>query len=60
MQNIERMKQLARSDDGLNAFINTIVRKAYPSKSGSNMVGVQQGIQPDDPAFGRVAAEPGR
>ena len=32
MQNIERMKQLARSGNGLNAFINTTVRKAYARK----------------------------
>lgn len=32
MQNIERMKQLARNGDGLNAFINTTVRKAYARK----------------------------
>jgi hypothetical protein len=30
--NIERMKQLAKSGDGLNAFINTNVRKAYARK----------------------------
>jgi len=29
---IERMKQLARNGDGLNAFINTTVRKAYERK----------------------------
>ncbi len=30
--NIERMKQLAKGGDGLNAFINTTVRKAYARK----------------------------
>jgi hypothetical protein len=30
--NIERMKQLARAGDGLNAFINTHVPKAYARK----------------------------
>ena len=31
-QNIEHMKQLAISGQGLNAFINTTVRKAYARK----------------------------
>jgi hypothetical protein len=30
--NIERMKALARSGDGLNAYINTNVRKMYARK----------------------------
>ncbi len=30
--NIERMKTLARSGDGLNAYINTNVRKMYARK----------------------------
>lgn len=30
--NIEHMKQLARSGQGLNSFINTTVRKAYARK----------------------------
>ncbi|MDO9557186.1 MAG: hypothetical protein Q7J82_06355 [Coriobacteriia bacterium] len=30
--NIERMKQLARSGDGLNSFIMSNVRKKYESK----------------------------
>lgn len=30
--NIEHMKQLARNGQGLNSFINTIVRKAYARK----------------------------
>ena len=30
--NIEEMKQLARRGQGLNAFINTTVRKAYARK----------------------------
>ncbi len=30
--NIERMKQLARSGQGLNSFINTNARKAYARK----------------------------
>jgi hypothetical protein len=30
--NVEHMKQLARSGDGLNAFINKTVRKQYASK----------------------------
>ncbi len=31
-QNIEKMKQLARTGEGLNAFINTQVRKSYARK----------------------------
>ncbi|MBN2414063.1 hypothetical protein JXQ31_20480 [candidate division KSB1 bacterium] len=31
-QNIEHMKQLARSGRGLNSFINRSVRKAYARK----------------------------
>jgi len=31
--NIERMKALARSGDGLNAYINTYVRNRYASKT---------------------------
>ena len=31
-RNIERMRQLARNGDGLNAFINKAVRKAYARK----------------------------
>jgi hypothetical protein len=31
-QNIEHMKQLAIQGQGLNAFINTTVRKAYARK----------------------------
>ena len=30
--NIEQMKHLARNGQGLNAFINTTVRKAYARK----------------------------
>lgn len=30
--NIENMKQLARTGQGLNSFINTTVRKAYARK----------------------------
>lgn len=33
-QNIERMKHLAKSGDGLNAFIVKYVRKAYAQKVG--------------------------
>ncbi len=32
LDNIEKMKQLARAGDGLNAFINRRVRKAYAQK----------------------------
>lgn len=31
-ENIEQMKQLARSGQGLNSFINRVVRKQYESK----------------------------
>lgn len=31
-QNIEHMKQLAEKGDGLNAFINTTVRKGYEKR----------------------------
>lgn len=31
-ENVERMKQLARAGDGLNAFINTYVLKKYARK----------------------------
>lgn len=31
-QNIEKMKQLADGGDGLNAFINTTVRKNYEKR----------------------------
>jgi hypothetical protein len=31
-ENIEHMKILARSGNGLNAFINTVVRKLYAQK----------------------------
>lgn len=31
-QNIEHMKKLAAAGDGLNAFINTTVRKLYARK----------------------------
>lgn len=33
-QNIESMKQLAASGDGLNAYINRWVRKAYARREG--------------------------
>lgn len=32
LENIERMKQLARSGDGLNAFIMRVVRRRYARK----------------------------
>ena len=32
MSNIEHMKKLAKSGDGLNAFINTHVKKLYERK----------------------------
>ncbi|MCR4427652.1 MAG: hypothetical protein NUW23_15980 [Firmicutes bacterium] len=32
VNNIERMKELARGGQGLNAFINRYVRKAYARK----------------------------
>lgn len=32
MTNIEHMKKLAKSGDGLNAFINTHVKKLYARK----------------------------
>jgi len=32
--NIEQMKSLATAGQGLNSFINRVVRKGYASKSG--------------------------